>query len=272
MKLLSGLFFGSFMLLSSAVCSQDFFSSGARNLSMAGASAGLSGCWSVYGNQAGLARISSTEIAGSFQNRFLINELSTRSGLVVFRVQSSVFAVSVLQFGKNPFHQEKFGLSFARQIFPKLNFGLQFNYYLLFLSEDNRNAGAAGLELGTQYLVTDHLVLGFHLLNPYQTGIHTRSGTYYYSSLINLGLNFHFSDQFSVAFELENDWSKYFKVRTGMEYCIFDQFFLRAGFSGKPYQFSGGMGFQAKKISIDLAVAYHEYLGSSPSVSLQYQF
>jgi hypothetical protein len=272
MKLLPGLFFVSFMFLSSVVRSQEIFSSGARNQAMAGASVGLSGSWSVFGNQAGLAQISHTEIAGSFQNRFLINELSTRSGLVLFRVQSSVFAISFSQFGKSPFHQEKFGLSYARQIFPKLNFGLQFNYYLLYLSEDNRNAGAAGLELGAQYLASDRLVLGLHLLNPYQTGINILSGTYYYSSLINLGLNFHFSDEFSVATEIENDWNKHFKVRTGLEYSIFDQFYLRAGFSGKPYQFSGGMGYQAKKISIDLAVAYHEYLGSSPSISFQYQF
>ena len=272
MKLLPVLFVGSLMFLTSVVHSQEIFSSGARNQAVAGASAGLSGCWSVFGNQAGLAQISRTEIAGSFQNRFLISELSTRSGLVVFRVQSSVIAISASQFGKNPFHQEKFGLSYARQILPKLNFGFQFNYYLMFLPEDNRNTGAVGLELGTQYLATDLLVLGLHLLNPYQTGIKTLSGSYYYPSLINLGLNFHFSEEFSISSEIENDWSKHFRIRTGMEYCIFDQFFLRAGFSGKPYQFSGGMGYQAKKISIDLAVVYHEYLGSSPSVSFQYQF
>jgi hypothetical protein len=260
------------MFLTSVVHSQEIFSSGARNQALAGASAGLSDCWSVYGNQAGLAQVSRTEVAGSFQNRFLISELSTRSALVVFRIQSSVFAVSVSQFGKNPFHQEKFGLSYARQIFPKLNFGFQFNYYLLYLSEDNRNAGAAGLELGTQYLVSDRLVLGLHLLNPYQTGIKTLSGSYDYSSLINVGLNYQLSKEFSFSAEIENDWSKHFKIRTGMEYSIFDQFFLRAGFTGKPYQFSGGLGYQAKKIGFDLAVAYHEYLGSSPSVSFQYQF
>jgi len=272
MKLLPRLFFGALMFLTSVVHSQEIFSSGARNQAMAGASAGLSGCWSVYGNQAGLAQISHTEIAGSFQNRFLINELSTRTGLVIFRVQSSVFAVSVSQFGKNPFHQEKFGLSYAQQIFSKLNFGIQFNYYLLFLPEDNRNAGTAALELGTQYLVTNRLVLGLHLMNPYQTGIRMVTGTYFYSSLINLGMNLHFSDEFNISSEIENDWRNHFKVRTGMEYCIFDQFFLRAGFSGKPYQLSGGMGYQSKKISIDLAVAYHEYLGSTPSVSFQYHF
>jgi len=272
MKLLPTVFLGSLILFTSVANSQDLFLSGARNQSLAGASVCLSDCWSVYGNQAGLAELSSIQIGGSFQNRFLINELSTRSGLVIFPVQSSVFAVSISQFGKNPFRQEKFGLTYARQIFPKLNFGVQFNYYLLFLSEDNRNAGAAGVELGAQYLISDQLILGIHLLNPYQTGVNTLSGTYNYSSRINFGLCYHFSNEFSVSSEIENDWSSHFMLRTGMEYSIFKKFFLRAGFFGKPYQYSAGMGFQLKKISFDLSGSYHQYLGSSPSISFQYQF
>jgi len=272
MKLLSAIFLGLFMLFNSAASSQDFFSSGARNQSLAGASVGLSGCWSVYGNQAGLAQISRTEISGSFQNRFLVSELSTRSGILVFPVQSSVFALSFSQFGKNPFRQDMLGLSYARQIFPRFNFGLQFNYYRLFLSEDNRSRGAVGFELGMQYLFPNRLTLGVHVLNPYQTGITTVSGIYQFPSRINWGANFLLSDSFSISSELEHDFEQHLMVRTGMEYTILDKFFVRAGFSGKPYQLSAGIGFQVKKLSFDIASSYHQYLGDSPSLSFQYQF
>jgi hypothetical protein len=272
MKLLPAIFLGLFILFTSVASSQDLFSSGARFQSLAGASVGLSGCWSVFGNQAGLAQITRTEVAGSFQSRFLVNELSTRSGILVFPIQSSVFAVSLSQFGKNIFRQEKLGLSYARQLFPKLNFGIQFNYYRLFLSEENRNVGAAGIELGAQYLFSKQLILGFHLLNPYQTGIRTLTENFWYPSRLNLGAKFQLSDLFSVYSELENDWKKHYVVKTAMEYSIFDKFFLRAGFSGKPYQFSAGIGFKLKKLTVDLASSYHQYLGDSPALSFQYQF
>lgn len=272
MKLLPVLFFGLFVLITSVASSQDIFTSGAVNHSLGGASVSLLGCWSVYGNQAGLAQITRAEVGGSFQSRFLVSELSTRSGLLVFPVQSSVFAVSFSQFGKNPFRQEKFGLTYARQIFPKLNFGVQFNYYRIFLSEDNSNAGASGMELGVQYLLSKQLVLGLHILNPYQTGIHTLSGTYWYPSLVNFGARFNLSDSFRILSELENDFSKHFMVRTGLEYSILEKFFVRAGFSGKPYLISAGIGFQHRKLTIDLASSYHQYLGDSPSISFQYQF
>jgi hypothetical protein len=273
MKLLPVLAFVLILSVSTLLTNgQELFWTGSRSQSLAGASVSLSDCWSVFGNQAGLAGIEKTVIAGSFQNRFLVNELSTQTGLLVIPVQSSAFAFSFLQFGKNPFRQEKFGLSYARSISPQLKFGVQFNYYRIFLPEDNRSAGTTGLELGFQYLLSNRLVLGLHLLNPYTTSIQTLSGSYKYPSAINLGTAYKLSDSFNLMAELENDFSKHLILRTAMEYIILEKLFLRMGISGKPYQLSGGIGFQVKKLSIDLATSYNQYLGNSPSVSFQYQF
>ena len=273
MKLLPA--FISFVLIQLSVFenkAQEVFYPGSRFQALADASVGLSGCWSVYGNQAGLAATDHSEIACSYQDQFLINELSTRSFLFVFPVQSSVCAISVYQFGKNPFRQEKFGIAYARQLFPQLNFGVQFNYYQLFLSEDNRSVGTSGLELGFQYLFVKKLVFGLHVLNPYRTGIKTLSGTSLYPSRINFGVLYHLSDVFNIATELENDFNRQFILKTGLEYVILENLFLRTGFSGKPYQVSAGIGFQVKELIMDLATTYNQYLGNSPSISFQYQF
>ncbi|MDP2335746.1 MAG: hypothetical protein Q8N05_04730 [Bacteroidota bacterium] len=251
---------------------QEVLSTGSRYEALADASVGLSDCWSVFGNQAGLAGIDRPEIAGSFQNRFLVNELSARTGLLVIPVQSSVFAVSLYQFGKTPFRQEQYGITYAQRIFPKLNFGVQFNYYRLFLSEDNRSVGSAGLELGIQYLFSGQLVVGFHVLNPYQAGIKMFSGNFYYPSRFNFGGLYNLSESFSIASEVGIDFHHSVRIKTGLEYKILEKFFLRTGISGKPYQLSAGIGFQVRKLIFDMASTYNQYLGNSPSVSFQYQF
>lgn len=251
---------------------QDVFLSGSRHQALSDATVGLSDCWSVFGNQAGLAGIDRPVVGGSFQNRFLVNELSTRAGLLVLPVQSSVFAFSLSQFGQIPFRQEKFGLAYARKISPKLNFGLQFNSYRLFLSEENRSVTSFGAELGVQYLLTERLVVGFHVMNPYRTGIKLRSGLFRYPSRVNIGTSYRLSDLFSLTSELENDFDDHFILKTGIEYCILEKLFVRTGVSGKPYQLSAGIGFQVRKLTLDLASTYNQYLGNSPSVSFQYQF
>lgn len=245
---------------------------GSRAQALAGISVCLSDCWSVFGNQAGLAKIDRTTIGGTFQNRFLVKELSASSGLFILPLHSSVFAFSVYQFGKTTFRHEKFGIAFARSLNPKLQFGLQFNYYRFFLAEENRAIGSSGLELGFQYQLTDQLLLGIHALNPYRTNIKTFSGEYSYPTRFNIGAHYRLSESFGFVTELEKDLNYPLNFKTGLEYAILNKLFIRTGISVKPYQLSAGMGFAANKLKIDLAVAYNQYLGNSPSVSFQYQF
>ncbi len=255
-----------------ALKAQDLFLSGSRSQALAGASVSLADCWSVFGNQAGLAQIHHPTIGGTFQNRFLVKELSSSSGLLILPIQSSVFVLSVYQFGKTTFRHEKFGVTFARSLNPRLHFGLQFNYYRFFMAEDNRSVGSYGVALGFQYQLTDQLLLGIHSLNPYKTSIKTFSGEYSYPTRFNIGTHYQLSDSFGFIAELEKDLLYPLNFKTGLEYDIMNKLFIRTGISGKPFQLAAGMGFVVKKLKLDLAVAYNQFLGNSPSVSFQYQF
>ena len=250
---------------------QEVFQPSARHQALGAIYTPLSDGWSVFGNQAGLAEISHPEFGGSFQNRFLISELSSAAGFLIIPVQSNVFALSVYQFGQVPFRHEKFGFAYARTVFSKLKVGFQFNYYRIFLSEDNRSAGTAGLELGLQYILNSNLAVGIHVVNPYQTRIKLYSGKFSYSSFISLGMVYQVSDLLALMSELENDLSDQLRVKAGMEYRVLQNLCLRLGTSGKPRQLSAGFGFQIKRLTIDLASKYDQYLGSSPAVSFQYQ-
>lgn len=261
-----------FLICTGKSNAQEIFQPSARYQSLAEIYAPLSDGWSVFGNQAGLAGIKHSEVGGSFQNRFLISELSSVAGYLLIPVQTNVFAVSVYQFGKVPFRQEKYGLAYARTVFAKLKVGFQFNYYRLFLSEDNRSTGTAGFELGLQYSLNRKLVAGIHVQNPYQTRIKLYSGIFSYPSIIRFGILYQVSDSFILLSELENDFNNQLRVKAGMEYRILQSLCLRLGTSGKPWQLTAGFGFQIKKLTIDLASKYDQYLGSSSAISFQYQF
>jgi len=251
---------------------QDVFSVGSRNESLAGATTALTGNWSVFGNLAGLASSDYVTVGGCFQNRFLVRELSSRSGFIVVPVQTSRFAFSMSQFGQIPFRQEKFGLTYARKLGERLSFGVQFNWYKLFLSEENRSTGSYGSELGLQYRLKSSLIVGIHVVNPYQTSIKFSSQRFTYPSYVRAGAFYHFSKVFSVTSELENDFDDHFVLKTGFEYSILEKLMVRGGVSGKPYRISAGFGFDLKKLTLDLATTYNQDLGHSPSVSFQYHF
>jgi len=142
----------------------------------------------------------------------------------------------------------------------------------LFLSEENRSVTSFGVEIGLQYLVNERFVVGLHVMNPYRTGVKLSSGMFRYPSRIKIGSFYRLSDLFSLSSELENDFADHFILKAGIEYCILEKLFLRAGVAGKPSQLSAGIGYQVRKLTIDLATFYNQYLGNSPSVSFQYQF
>lgn len=251
---------------------QEVFSPASRAQALAGASATLKDSWSVFGNQAGLAGIKRPMIGGTFQNRFLVKELSTSAGLFILPVQSSIFALSLYQFGKTGYRQEKLGIAYARSLNPRLNVGMQFNYYRYFMAEENKTVGTYGMELGFQYRIIKKTILGFHVLNPYKTSIKAKSGEYNYPVRYALGSWVQLSNSFGFTAELEKQSSYPLVVKTGFEYNIMERLMLRTGFSTHPSQLTAGIGFEVKHLTIDLAVAYNQYLGNSPSASFQYQF
>ncbi|MBC8006045.1 MAG: hypothetical protein H7X84_11265 [Verrucomicrobia bacterium] len=252
---------------------QEVFTPASRSQSLAGISVCLSDAWSAFGNQAGLAQINRPILGGTFQNRFLLKELSTGSALFILPVQSSVFAITFYQFGKTIFRQEKLGITFAQSLSPKLHAGLQFNYYSFFMPEENQSKGTYGVELGFQYQLTKNVLMGIHALNPIKTSIKTFSGEYDYPTRYNLGALIQLSGSFGFMTEVEKQLLiPEIIIKTGLEYEIMKKLVLRTGLSGKPYQLAAGMGFEVKKLRIDLAVAYNQHLGNSPSASFQYQF
>lgn len=252
---------------------QEVFSPASRSQSLAGISVCLKDSWSVFGNQAGLTQINRITLGGTFQNRFLVKELSTGSALFILPVQSSVFAISFYQLGKTVFRQEKLGIAFARSLSPRLHAGIQFNYYSFFMPEENKSIGTYGVEIGFQYQLTKNVLLGIHALNPIKATTKTYSGEYDYPTRYRLGTLMQLSGSFGFMAEAEKQLLiPMIVIKTGLEYELMKKLVLRTGVSGKPYQLSAGMGFEVKKLKIDLAVAYNQHLGNSPSASFQYQF
>jgi len=259
-------------LLFQVTNAQEAMNPSSRVQGLAGFSVALTDCWSVFGNQAGLSNVNQMTVGGAYVNKFLLKEMSLRSAFLLFPIQSSVFAISLSQFGKSPFRHEKFGLAYARRLSDCLSFGMQFNYFRILFPEENKMVGSSGLQLGAQYQVNSNLVFGVHLTNPYTSKIRISSGTYQLDRRINFGGMYSLSNSFRMMAELENGFDNRFTVRTAMEYDVQKKFFVRSGVSGKPYQLSAGFGFQAEKLIVDVATSYNQYLGNSPSVSFQYRF
>ncbi len=244
---------------------------GARSAAMGHASVALTDFWSLQNNQAALAFYDHTAAGFYYENRFLVKELSLKSGGFVLPVSAGTFGARVSYFGYPKYNESKFGLAYARSFGKILAVGLQLDYLMVSIGDDYGHTGAASFELGLLSQVTDNLSIGAHVFNP----THTKIADYddeRLPTVFRLGAAYHFDEDFLLSAEVEKDTDFNPVFRMGFEYHIIKAVYVRGGISTNPGTYAFGFGLHLGRLQVDLSSSVHQVLGYSPQVSMVYQF
>jgi hypothetical protein len=84
-----------------------------------------------------------------------------------------------------------------------------------------------------------------------------------------IGGHYQFPKMVLLTVETEKNSENPFIVKSGLEFSPVKNLSLRFGVSGKPVNYTAGIGFQTGKITTDIGFSYHGNLGLTPSVSIQ---
>ncbi len=258
------------LLVNLPIYATDNYPVGARSIALSNAFVSLSDTWSTFHNQAGLAGFPSFSAGVFYESRYLIDELSLAAVSIVAPAKPGTFGFSFSQFGQGTFTERKLGFAYAKKLSPKFHAALQFDYFLQHYPENEKAAGFPTFELGINYQSTEELRLGFHVFNPVKNGFETLYGKQKLPAVFRLGGHYEFSDFTLLSVEMQKSSDLPLVVKTGIEFCPLQNLALRFGISGRPVQYSAGLGYSFGKITTDIAFSYHGNLGFTPSVSLQY--
>ncbi len=243
---------------------------GARSAGMGGSSVVLTDIWSVYNNQAALAGIHNISFATYFSNRFAVKELSTKSFAFALPVSAGTFGLSYSNFGYSLYNENKIGLAFAKQLWNILSVGIQIDYFRTHLGEDYGNHNNISGEIGILAEPIKNFVIGAHLTNPTKTKIADYQDERM-PTIFRLGVGYTFSDKVTVSVEGMQELDEDIVFKTGIEYNIVKNLYLRTGISTNPVLNSFGLGLLFKNFKADMAFSKHPVLGYSTHFSLSYQ-
>ncbi len=246
------------------------YPSGARALALSNAFVSFVDTWSTVHNQAGLAGLTNISAGFYYESRFQVKELSMTAGTFVLPTGTGNFALSFFQFGKGSFKENKFGFSYSKKLSEKLYAGVQLDYFSQLLPENKRSKGFATFEGGLIYLPSENLYLGVHVFNPVSAGIKSFTGEQKMSPVYRFGGHYQFNEMVLVSVETEKDTKNPLLIKTGIEIAPAQNLALRFGISGKPYNYTTGIGYQFHNIITDIGFSYHGNLGVTPSVSIQF--
>lgn len=257
------------LFLIPAYGSGDPLPSGARQAGMANAAVSLTGLWSVYHNQAGLASIDSLTVGVFYQQHFLARELAQQSFAIANPLGNGVIALNINRFGYDLYSENLIGVAYAMEFGEGLRAGIQLDYVDVQLGEGYGSTSGVTAEFGVQARLTENLWFGAHVYNPNRMEI---GGPYEEKAptRFRVGANYTFSDKFLMSAEVVKDIDYDEQVRIGMEYMPNEVLYIRGGISTDPSQNSAGIGIHLGRLDIDMAATFRSKLGPSPQFGLTY--
>ena len=255
-----------FILSSSTASGGDPYRSttGAAEAGMAYVCLVKTGFWSSFHNQANLAYNKSFSFGFNYEDRFNIGELSTRSAGLIIRAGKTSLASVYSHFGYSDFKRDMTGLACGLKLSEKVSAGVQADYYSIRTSGEYNNSQIITYEAGLIVLPIESTRIGIHFYNLLPNSIRNKL----LPVSLRIGAGTYLNKSVFAGLEGEISTDSKLLIRTGFEYNVAKNLWLRGGFCTENNSFSFGLGFQAKFVQIDLGFVTHEKLGVTSSASL----
>lgn len=203
------------------------------------------------------------------EQRFLQSELGYYAGGLTLPTQSGVFGLAVNYSGFDLYNEKKLGLAYGRLFTKNISGGIQIDYLSTSITEYG-TAGALTFELGLMIKLSQQLSAAAHVFNPVpiSSGFQDEK----IPTLFRLGLSYEPGEKIILLAEAEKDIDRPARIKAALEYKIVDALHLRGGVATNPSQYSFGVGLNVQHLKIDIASSYHQILGFTPGLSVNYVF
>jgi hypothetical protein len=244
---------------------------GARSYALGGISVILEDPWAIANNPAGLGRYDHVSMATSLEQRFLMKELGHYSLAATFPASRGCIGLSTMSSGYKSYVDQKISLGYGKLFGENILAGMSMVFVFQKAGGESRPVYQVSYELGTIVVLSKKVNLAFATFNPFQL---------YYKSkdfatlpaIFKLGLSYQYSTELYIYTECEKALDFPPTLKIGMEYIFREIFFIRGGIRLFPALWSFGAAVRHQRILFEFSSSYHQYLGFTPQVSLQFDF
>jgi hypothetical protein len=266
------LFFLLFILaVQPSLIAQINFPIGSRAAALANAVVMDSGIWSVSHNQAGLGDYHYLGLGFHHENKYVTPEYALHALALTVPVKMGTFGISYTYFGYSKYNENKIGLAFGKKLGPKFSAGVQLNYHYVYVIEDYESRHAVTVEGGIQYKPLPSIRIGLHLFNPTRSHLSPTSMDTI-NTTMRAGISYTPFKKLWMAVESEKSLDTNLRIKSGIEYEVYDGLYLRTGIITQPVQNTFGLGYSIKRINADIAFSHDPVLGFTPHFSFDVRF
>jgi hypothetical protein len=229
--------------------------------------------WSAFTNPAMLGYLEQSEFGFQFENKYLLNELSTKSVQVGLSSKLMCTGISFSHFGYSQYHEMLGGIGFARNFSNKFTMGVQANYFTTYFSASNSYRGTFFPQVGLSVQLSPSFNIGFNASNPFQSTLKTEYVTKRLPSVFSFGTGYSFSPEFIWRTQIDKEVSSNYRFATGFDYLMLEKVKVKVGAYGSDYLVPClGIGLKTSSFLIDLNCELHPLLGLNTFAAIHYRF
>ena len=228
--------------------------------------------WLAFGNPAVLSREESVVASVGYENRYFAEELSDEYVSVAVPTKYFNIGVSFNFFGYADYHEMMAAVTLARK-WGVVAFGLEFDYFNMYLPDGVGYRHAATAQVGLQVDVTESCVLGVRMFNPMFARVDYNDVARRLPVMMHVGCNYGFMEDLDVLVQVGYVLDRGVDWAVGMEYRIMKELLVRIGARGADYVVpSLGAGVKFGGFGFDLVAEADFRIGVSLLSNLTYRF
>jgi hypothetical protein len=225
------------------------------------------GFWPSFKNQALLA-VNTGPCAGfSYENRFGIKELGTRTIAILIPAGKAASSASWSSFGYPEFRRDVAGLGCGLTLSEKITAGVQVDYCSERTSGEYNREQYITFEAGLAFFPSGDITIGIHIFNPLPDRFRKKSRP----TVLSAGAGIELGSVLFAGLEAEMITGHVPDIRTGFEYKVVKKLWIRAGYGTMHNSFCFGTGYQYGKAKLDAGFSTHDRLGVTTTVSLTFK-
>lgn len=229
---------------------------------------------SVLFNPALLTLQTYKQVHINYFNQYKLKELGTMG--IGFICPNSFLPVGFhfSSFGYDEYRAIMARLSVAKSLHEQWKIGIGFQYAFLQTDIWEDIPKQLSIDMGILFIPVENLLIGLLIMNLPSFSFHKQyidfKSIVDYS--IQIGFQWKVINNLFIIGTLENNKSSILHGNIGVNYRLFDNFYVRTGIQTTPLLPSFGIGYSLFPFTLDVAAQFHPFLGMSMGIGLNYSF
>ena len=272
-KKIARVVFALSVLFGQNITGQQFFSlSGTEPAAMGHAAAAVSSSWSVFGNVAAVTEVSSFSVGASYDQKFSLNQFSTKSAFLIAPFRPGVLSVAFTYYGFSLYNESTFSAGFSRKFGQKVSAGVQLSLLSAKLNPVEPALFTATVSASVFARLSNNFSMGFVLQNIPASRFKTETEPYVIPVYYRLGMAWKDNGKWLVSADVSGQNGSDPSFHAGLKYELVPNIDLLCGFETNPLMPSLGVQYRLAGLQFGVSCSVHNKLGKLWNCGATYQF